>query len=106
MNKQRECTALMKVLVTGGSGLVGRAIQHVIEEEGGAKEGEEWIFLSSRDANLIKSVKYANKKYFMMPRNNIYINDNVLQAAHEAKFDLRCKCRVMLIFEAFFDEYY
>lgn len=43
----------MKVLVTGGSGLVGRAIQHVIELEGGAKEGEEWIFLSSKDANLL-----------------------------------------------------
>uniref|UniRef100_A0A3B3Y4V4 GDP-L-fucose synthase n=1 Tax=Poecilia mexicana TaxID=48701 RepID=A0A3B3Y4V4_9TELE len=43
----------MKVLVTGGSGLVGRAIRHVIEEEGGAKKGEEWIFLSSKDANLM-----------------------------------------------------
>ncbi|XP_006797943.1 GDP-L-fucose synthase [Neolamprologus brichardi] len=43
----------MRVLVTGASGLVGRAIQHVVKEEGGAKEGEEWIFLSSKDANLI-----------------------------------------------------
>lgn len=42
----------MRVLVTGGSGLVGRAIQHVIKQEGGAKEGEEWVFLSSKDANL------------------------------------------------------
>lgn len=43
----------IRVLVTGGSGLVGRAIRHVIEQEGGAKEGEEWIFLSSKDANLL-----------------------------------------------------
>lgn len=43
----------MRVLVTGASGLVGRAIQHVVKEEGVAKEGEEWIFLSSKDANLM-----------------------------------------------------
>lgn len=43
----------MRVLVTGASGLVGRAIQHVVKEEGGAKEREEWIFLSSKDANLM-----------------------------------------------------
>lgn len=39
--------------MTGGSGLVGRAIQKVIKQEGGAKEGEEWIFLTSKDANLM-----------------------------------------------------
>uniref|UniRef100_A0AAQ5YE84 GDP-L-fucose synthase n=1 Tax=Amphiprion ocellaris TaxID=80972 RepID=A0AAQ5YE84_AMPOC len=43
----------VRVLVTGGSGLVGKAIQHVVKEENGAKEGEEWIFLSSKDANLM-----------------------------------------------------
>uniref|UniRef100_A0A673MJF7 NAD-dependent epimerase/dehydratase domain-containing protein n=1 Tax=Sinocyclocheilus rhinocerous TaxID=307959 RepID=A0A673MJF7_9TELE len=42
----------MRVLVTGGSGLVGRAIERVVKEEGGGREGEEWIFLSSKDANL------------------------------------------------------
>lgn len=52
MNGEGDPTP-MRVLVTGGSGLVGRAIQHVVkEEEGGAREGEEWIFLSSKDANL------------------------------------------------------
>ncbi|XP_061539007.1 GDP-L-fucose synthase-like isoform X2 [Phycodurus eques] len=43
----------MRVLVTGGSGLVGMAIQHVVKEERGGYEGEEWIFLSSKDANLM-----------------------------------------------------
>lgn len=43
----------MRVLVTGGSGLVGRAIQHIVKEEGGGKEGEEWTFLSSKDADLM-----------------------------------------------------
>lgn len=45
------------VLVTGGTGLVGYAIQHVIDSEPvgsrfGRREGEAWIFLSSKDADL------------------------------------------------------
>lgn len=43
----------MRVLVTGGSGLVGKAIEHVVKNEGGRLEGEEWIFISSKDANLM-----------------------------------------------------
>ncbi|XP_056270522.1 GDP-L-fucose synthase-like [Pseudoliparis swirei] len=97
----------LRVLVTGGSGLVGKAIQHVVKAEGGAKEGEEWIFLSSKDANLMNMEEtravfekhrpthvihlaamvgglFKNMKYNLdFWRNNIYINDNVLQAAHE-----------------------
>lgn len=87
--------------------MVGRAIQHVVREEGEAKEGEEWIFLSSKDANLMNMEEtravfekhrpthvihlaamvgglFKNMKYNLdFWRNNIYINDNVLQAAHE-----------------------
>lgn len=33
--------------------MVGKAIQHIVKEEQGCKEGEEWIFLSSNDANLM-----------------------------------------------------
>ena len=45
------------ILVTGGSGLVGKAIEHVIntEPEGsrfGKKPGETWIFASSKDGDL------------------------------------------------------
>ena len=48
------------VLVTGGTGLVGRALQYVIEHEPvgsrfGRKDGEKWIFLGSKDGDL-KSV--------------------------------------------------
>lgn len=39
-----------KILVTGGTGLVGSAIKQIVELE--PVEGEEWIFLSSKDANL------------------------------------------------------
>ena len=45
------------VLVTGGTGLVGSAIQHVIDTEPigsrfGRREGEAWYFVSSKDADL------------------------------------------------------
>jgi hypothetical protein len=45
------------VLVTGGTGLVGSAIQHVIDTEPlgsrfGRRENETWVFLSSKDADL------------------------------------------------------
>lgn len=38
------------ILVTGGSGLVGKAIQTVVETEKLASE--EWIFVNSKDADL------------------------------------------------------
>ncbi|CAM0137309.1 unnamed protein product [Umbelopsis sp. WA50703] len=44
------------ILVTGGSGLAGKAIEWVIEndksERFGKKEGEQWIFLTSKDGDL------------------------------------------------------
>lgn len=45
------------ILVTGGSGLVGSAIKHVIETEPegsrfGKKPGETWIFARSSDGDL------------------------------------------------------
>ena len=45
------------VLVTGGSGLVGTAMQEVIAAE--CPQGEQWVFTGSQDANLtdFKSAK-------------------------------------------------
>lgn len=40
----------MIILVTGGTGLVGRAIQSVINTE--KNEKEKWIFVGSKDADL------------------------------------------------------
>lgn len=45
------------VLVTGGNGLVGRAMQHVIHDQSNdvlfrIAEGETWHFASSKDADL------------------------------------------------------
>lgn len=54
------------ILVTGGSGLVGQAIQSVIKTE--KLVNEEWIFLSSKDADLwlvnIYILKYWKKISF------------------------------------------
>ena len=49
------------ILVTGGTGLVGKAIEHVIntEPEGsrfGKKPGETWIFVGSKDGDLKSSI--------------------------------------------------
>lgn len=40
-----------RILVTGGTGLVGRAIEKVVAD-GEGQPDEEWIFVSSRDADL------------------------------------------------------
>ena len=39
------------ILVTGGSGLVGQGLKAAIEKEG-KRPDEEWIFTSSKDADL------------------------------------------------------
>lgn len=46
-----------KVLITGGTGLVGSAIRHVVEQE--AVTDEKWIFCSSKDADLRYSCRYV-----------------------------------------------
>lgn len=38
------------ILVTGGSGLVGKAIEAVAAED--SRPDEKWIFISSKDADL------------------------------------------------------
>ena len=38
------------ILVTGGTGLVGRAVQEIIEQD--KPQGETWVFIGSKDADL------------------------------------------------------
>uniref|UniRef100_A0A7S2DYU3 GDP-L-fucose synthase n=1 Tax=Helicotheca tamesis TaxID=374047 RepID=A0A7S2DYU3_9STRA len=40
------------VMVTGGSGLVGKAIEMFVKDEKNAKPNETWVFLSSKDGDL------------------------------------------------------
>jgi GDP-L-fucose synthase len=92
------------VLVTGGSGLVGKAIQKVTSEDPEAK-GEKWIFLTSKDGNLIdrKETEAIFEKYkpthvihlaarvgglfhnmakkVEFYRENIIMNDNVMECS-------------------------
>jgi len=90
-----------RVLVTGGTGLVGKAIEAVVNEN--PIEGESWTFLSSSDADLrnreqtvalferhrpthvihlaamvgglFKNLRYKVEFY----RENVLINDNVME---------------------------
>uniref|UniRef100_H3CS24 GDP-L-fucose synthase n=2 Tax=Tetraodon nigroviridis TaxID=99883 RepID=H3CS24_TETNG len=111
-----------RVLVTGGSGLVGMSLQRVVKEMGGAKEGEQWKFLSSKDANLLnlEDTRKVFEKFqpthvihlaamvgglFMnmrrnldFLRNNLTINDNVLLAAHEVGVTKVVSCLSTCIF--------
>ncbi|XP_041633914.1 GDP-L-fucose synthase-like [Cheilinus undulatus] len=96
----------MRVMVTGGSGMMGKAIEHVVLHEGGKLEGEEWFFLSSKDANLVdlEQTKAVFEKYrpthvihlaakvgglYLHMRDNLHfladnlkINENVLHTAY------------------------
>lgn len=93
------------ILVTGGSGLVGRGIQQVVSTD--TRPGETWVFLSSKDANLLDEAEtravfekhqpthvihlaalvgglFANMKancdFF---RNNMKMNDHILEMSHQ-----------------------
>ncbi|XP_019622667.1 PREDICTED: GDP-L-fucose synthase-like [Branchiostoma belcheri] len=94
----------MKVLVTGGTGLIGKAIRHAVEEN--PCDGEEWVFVSSKEADLRdpKATKALFEKHrpthvihlaaemggmirisqhnVEFLRNNLLINDNVLYNSH------------------------
>lgn len=39
------------ILVTGGSGLVGKAIEHVVST-GECSDDEKWVFITSKEADL------------------------------------------------------
>jgi len=99
------------ILVTGGSGLVGQGIKQVLQSDELRRDDEQWIFLSSKDADLTSETETlalfekhrpthvihlaalvgglfanmrANCDFFRM---NMRINDNVLACAH--KLDVR-----------------
>ncbi|XP_046979590.1 GDP-L-fucose synthase [Schistocerca americana] len=93
------------ILVTGGTGLVGKAIQTVVAED--ERTDEQWIFLGSKDGDLSDKIqtKAIFEKYrpthvihlaamvgglfhnmshnLDFLRKNIHINDNVLQTSFE-----------------------
>jgi hypothetical protein len=62
------------VLVTGGTGLVGKAIQHIIntEPEGsrfGRKRNETWIFASTSEADLRCDLFCSQRPFVVVTRD-------------------------------------
>ncbi|KIJ63683.1 hypothetical protein HYDPIDRAFT_92333 [Hydnomerulius pinastri MD-312] len=117
----------VKVLVTGGTGLVGVAIKYVLENEPEGspfkkREGEEWRFLGSKDVDLRKADDtlkffqeygptyvihlaalvgglFANRERKMtFLRDNMLINDNVLHASRLTKVQKVISCLSTCVF--------
>lgn len=115
------------ILVTGGTGLVGKAIEHVIQTEpAGSRFGkgpnETWIFASSSEGDLrdIEQTRklfekykpthvihlaalvgglFKNMKYkATFFRDNLLINDNVLHTAHLFKVKKVVSCLSTCVF--------
>uniref|UniRef100_A0A8C0L4Z9 GDP-L-fucose synthase n=1 Tax=Canis lupus dingo TaxID=286419 RepID=A0A8C0L4Z9_CANLU len=111
----------VRILVTGGSGLVGRAIQKVVAD-GAGLPGEDWVFVSSKDADLTDAAQtralfekvrpthvihlaamvgglFRNIKYNLdFWRKNVHINDNVLHSAFEVGVRKVVSCLSTCIF--------
>jgi GDP-L-fucose synthase len=108
------------VLVTGGTGLVGKALQKVIKEE--KIDNEEWVFLSSKDGDL-RDMKetdaifekykpsyvihlaafvgglFKNMKYKVeFWRYNTLMNDNILYCSHKYGVERVVSCLSTCIF--------
>eukprot|EP01040_Poterioochromonas_malhamensis_P005832 gene5832-6272_t len=108
------------VLVTGGTGLVGKAIESVITQENHANE--TWFFASSKDAdlrdrqstrNLFERVKpthvihlaamvgglFKNLRYKVeFYRENVLINDNVMECSREFNVKKLVSCLSTCVF--------
>ncbi|XP_033628688.1 GDP-L-fucose synthase-like [Asterias rubens] len=108
-NNDKRSKTEKVIMVTGASGLVGRAIQAVVAEETSRPE-EKFIFLSSKDADLVSEEEtrllfekhrpthvihlaarvgglFANMKYNLdFFTDNLKINTNILNNAF--KFDV------------------
>ena len=111
----------MVVLVTGGTGLYGKAIEHVVKEDG-YDTGNTWFFACSKDADLrdmastealfervkpthvihlaamvgglFKNMKYKVEFY----RENILINDNVMECSRKFEVKKLVSCLSTCIF--------
>lgn len=110
-----------RILVTGGSGLVGKAIEQVVGD-GEGRPDEDWIFLSSKDADLTDAADtralfdkhrpthvihlaamvgglFRNMKYNLdFLRKNLQMNDHVLQTSYERGVQKVVSCLSTCIF--------
>ncbi|KAJ7379216.1 GDP-L-fucose synthase [Desmophyllum pertusum] len=110
-----------RILVTGGTGLVGKALKDIVATEEDRSD-ETWIFLSSKDGNLSDTAAtkaifdkykpthvihlaalvgglFKNLKYNLdFLRVNTQINDNVLHNCHLSKVKKCVSCLSTCIF--------
>ncbi|KAK5646191.1 hypothetical protein RI129_004655 [Pyrocoelia pectoralis] len=108
------------ILVTGGSGLIGKAIESLILSD--SPQSEEWVFLSSNDCNLcdLEATRRTFNTYkpthvihlaamvgglfhnlahnLDFLRKNLHINDNVLQICYELGVEKVVSCLSTCIF--------
>lgn len=115
-----QFAANVVVLVTGGTGLVGKAIETVVNKD--PQEGEVWFYASSSDADLrdkestrklFERVKpthvihlaamvgglFRNLKYKVeFYRENVLINDNVMECCREFNVTKLVSCLSTCIF--------
>lgn len=108
------------VLVTGGTGLVGKAIEKVVNES--KSPHETWHFLSSKEADLRSKAEtvalfekirpthvihlaalvgglFRNLKYKVeFYRENVLINDNVMECCKDFKVKKLVSCLSTCIF--------
>eukprot|EP00455_Lapot_gusevi_P018181 TRINITY_DN1986_c0_g2_i2.p1 TRINITY_DN1986_c0_g2~~TRINITY_DN1986_c0_g2_i2.p1 ORF type:complete len:323 (-),score=97.39 TRINITY_DN1986_c0_g2_i2:98-1066(-) len=110
------------ILVTGGSGLVGKALQAVLELPEYKNANERWVFLSSKDADLRDAAEtealfervrpthvihlaafvgglFKNMKYKVeFWRYNVAMNDNILHFSHKFGVQKVVSCLSTCIF--------
>eukprot|EP00878_Enallax_costatus_P008572 GHUV01008961.1.p1 GENE.GHUV01008961.1~~GHUV01008961.1.p1 ORF type:complete len:192 (+),score=34.97 GHUV01008961.1:194-769(+) len=108
------------VLVTGGTGLVGKAVEYITQHEGAPDE--RWVFVGSKDADLLnmESTKalfdrvkpthvlhlaaqvgglFANMRDKVgFWRNNVIMQDNIFQACNDAKVQKLVSCLSTCVF--------
>mmetsp|Transcript_7815 Transcript_7815/g.11796 ORF Transcript_7815/g.11796 Transcript_7815/m.11796 type:complete len:324 (+) Transcript_7815:3-974(+) len=111
-----------KVLVTGGTGLVGKGIEEYLKSCEGESFNEEYVFLSSKDGNLMNFDEcnsifeehepthvihlaakvgglFSNLKYKVeFFRDNIRINDNVMECCRIHKVKKLVSCLSTCVF--------
>ena len=80
------------VLVTGASGLVGRALRAVVEAEA-ASDGGEWIWLRSADGDLCNAADVAALFDMHRPTHVVHLAAHVGGLfANMVRAFLRCCC--------------
>lgn len=83
------------ILVTGGSGLVGKAVEEVLQ--GNTPANEKWIFATSKDADLISydSAKAMFEKY--RPTHVLHLAARVGGLFSNMKYKVRGVFRVCML---------